>query len=321
METVNQSVVFELDANNSAGSPFSVESNGSILVSGVLDYETNSSLAIHIRGTEGNRTLVNQYVVSILDVNESQPPVVQPDPFEFNATALSVSEDALVGTEVGYVYRTSGDLNQSVVFELDANNSAGSPFSVESNGSILVSGVLDYETNSSLAIHIRGTEGNRTLVNQYVVSILDVNETQPPVVQPDPFEFNATALSVSEDALVGTEVGYVYRTSGDVNQSVVFELDANNSAGSPFSVESNGSILVSGVLDYETNSSLAIHIRGTEGNRTLVNQYVVSILDVNETQPPVVQPDPFEFNATVSVCPKMHWLEQKSDMFIERVEI
>ena len=159
--------------------------------------------------------LVNQYVVSILDVNESVPPVVQPDPFEFNATALSVSEDALVGTEVGYVYRTSGDLNQSVVFELDANNSAGSPFSVESNGSILVSGVLDYETNSSLAIHIRGTEGNRTLVNQYVVSILDVNESVPPVVQPDPFEFNATALSVSEDALVGTEVGYVYRTSGD----------------------------------------------------------------------------------------------------------
>ena len=66
-----------------------------------MDYETNSSLAIHIRGTEGNRTSVNQYVVSILDVNESVPPVVQPDPFEFNATALSVSEDALVGTEVG----------------------------------------------------------------------------------------------------------------------------------------------------------------------------------------------------------------------------
>ena len=53
-------------------------------------------------------------------------------------------------------------------------------------------------------------------VNQYVVSVLDVNETLPPVVQPDPFEFNATALSVSEDALVGTEVGYVYRTSGDL---------------------------------------------------------------------------------------------------------
>ena len=139
-------------------------------------------------------------------------------------------------------------------------------------------------------------------VNQYVVSILDVNESVPPVVQPDPFEFNATALSVPEDALVGTEVGYVYRTSGDVNQSVLFELDANNSAGSPFSVDSNGSILVSGVLDYETNSSLAIHIRGTEGNRTLVNQYVVSILDVNESVPPVVQPDPFEFNATRAQC-------------------
>ena len=182
-------MVFELDANNSAGSPFSVESNGSILVSGVLDYETNSSLAIHIRGTEGNRTLVNQYVVSVLDVNETLPPVVQPDPFEFNATAAQCVRRC-IGWNRGRV-RLSNEwrpVNQSVVFELDANNSAGSPFSVESNGLILVSGVLDYETNSSLAIHIRGTEGNRTLVNQYVVSILDVNE------------------SVPEDALVGTEV-------------------------------------------------------------------------------------------------------------------
>ena len=38
------------------------------------------------------------------------PRLFKPDPFEFNATALSVPEDALVGTEVGYVYRTSGDL-------------------------------------------------------------------------------------------------------------------------------------------------------------------------------------------------------------------
>jgi uncharacterized repeat protein (TIGR02543 family) len=45
--------------------------------------------------------------------------IIEPDPFEFNATVLSISEDVSVGTEVGYVYRTSGDLNQSVVYALE----------------------------------------------------------------------------------------------------------------------------------------------------------------------------------------------------------
>ena len=82
-------MVFELDANNSAGSHISVESNGSILVFCVLEYDTKRSSPFSLRDTDAYRTQVNQYVVNILDVNESVPPVVQPDPFEFNATVLS----------------------------------------------------------------------------------------------------------------------------------------------------------------------------------------------------------------------------------------
>jgi hypothetical protein len=105
-------------------------------------------------------------------------------PFEFTATVLSVSEDAEIGREIGYVYRTSGDQNQSVVFSLEYDGFTSS-FNVESNGSILVAKELDYESNTTLPITIKGTEGNRTQVHQFIVSILDVNESEPPISEPD----------------------------------------------------------------------------------------------------------------------------------------
>ena len=66
------------------------------------------------------------------------------------------------------------------------------------------------------------------------------------------------------------------------DESVSFSLEHNGSGVSPFSVESNGSILVAGSLDYEQNASHLIRIRGTEGNQSLVRGFEIKILDVFE---------------------------------------
>ena len=46
-------------------------------------------------GKEGNRTLVKQFTVTVLDVNESTLPVVEPEPFDFNATLLEIRKFSL----------------------------------------------------------------------------------------------------------------------------------------------------------------------------------------------------------------------------------
>ena len=133
--------------------------------------------------------MVKQFTVTVLDVNESTPPVlVEPAPFDFNASVLSVSEDAEVGTEIGYVYRVSGDLNKAVEFSLELDGYESS-FSVDNNGSIMVATGLDYEINASLPLTILGRKGNRTLVKQFTINVLDVDESTPPVVEPAPFDF------------------------------------------------------------------------------------------------------------------------------------
>ena len=71
-------------------------------------------------------------------------------------------EDAEVGTEIGHVYRVSGDLNNTVEFFLELDGYESS-FSVDNNGSIMVATGLDYESNASLPLTILGREGNRTL--------------------------------------------------------------------------------------------------------------------------------------------------------------
>ena len=220
-----------------------------------LDYESNASLPLAILGREGNRTLVKQFTVTVLDVNESLP-VVEPAPFDFNASVLTVYEDAGVGTEIGHVYRVSGDLNNTVEFSLELDGYESS-FSVDNNGSIMVA-TLDYESNASLPLAILGREGNRTLVKQFTVTVLDVNESTLPVVEPAPFDFNASVLTVYEDAGVGTEIGHVYRVSGDLNNTVEFSLELDGYESS-FSVDNNGSIMVATGLDYESNASLPLN--------------------------------------------------------------
>ena len=99
-----------------------------------------------------------------MDVNESTPPVVEPAPFDFNASVLTVYEDAGVGTEIGHVYRVSGDLNNTVEFSLESDGYESS-FSVDNNGSIMVATGLDYESNASLPLTILGRKETEPWLN------------------------------------------------------------------------------------------------------------------------------------------------------------
>ena len=51
-----------------------------------------------------------------------------------------------MGTEIGHVYRVSGDLNKAVEFSLELDGYESS-FSVDNNGSIMVA-QIDYESNA-----------------------------------------------------------------------------------------------------------------------------------------------------------------------------
>ena len=277
---LNRSVVYTLE-NDGFTSSFSVESNGSILVASELDYESNTSLPITILGTEGNRTLVKEFTVSIIDVNETEPPVEEPDPFEFNATVLSVAEDAPVGTVIGYIYPVSENDDEPVVFSLEQNET-NYPILVQSTGTVVVYSTLDFERNASYLISVRGTQGEQSMVRSFPVEVLDIDESQPIDPGIPSFAFDATALSIKENSVVGTSPGHVFRTSGNLDLNVSYYFEGQLGNGFPFVLDENGSIFLSGYLDYENKSSYLVHIRGQEGERAVLRQFVISVEDVFE---------------------------------------
>ena len=72
--------------------------------------------------------MVHDFVIEVMDVYEA--------PFDFNATALMISEDAPIDSLVGNFYQTSGDRNVSVTYQIEgASNQL--PFAIVGGGDLI----------------------------------------------------------------------------------------------------------------------------------------------------------------------------------------
>ena len=192
---MNESVSFDLVHDPaSLPLPFRLESNGSLITVAELDFEEKASYPIEIRGwTSEGESAIHSFTISVVDVYE--------EAFNFNASVLEVSEDALIGTEVGHIYQSHGDFNANVSFDLVHDPaSTPLPFRLESNGSLITVAELDFEENTSYPIEIRGwTSEGESAIHSFTVSVVDVYE--------EVFDFNASELEVYEEARFGTDVG------------------------------------------------------------------------------------------------------------------
>ena len=254
--------------------PFRLDTNGSLSLIRELDYEKNASYEIEVSAwADGNENKIRSFVIEVLDVYEA--------PFDFNATALSVLENEPIGTLVGSVFQSSGKLDGPVSYLFDYPATQNPPpFMIESNGSVITNELLDFESQSSYAVTISAnTDSGEMATHEYVIEVLDVYEA--------PFDFNATVFRVSEDATIGTAVGSVFQTSGKMDVSVVYGLEYPQTQNPPpFILEGNGTLVSTGMLDFETMPSYVISIRGiTSGGETAIYDFTVEVLDVDELPP------------------------------------
>ena len=192
-----------------------------------------------------------------------------------------MAEDAPVGTVIGYIYPVSENDDEPVVFSLEQNET-NYPILVQSTGTVVVYSTLDFERNASYLISVRGTQGEQSMVRSFPVEVLDIDESQPIDPGIPSFAFDATALSIKENSVVGTSPGHVFRTSGNLDLNVSYYFEGQLGNGFPFVLDENGSIFLSGYLDYENKSSYLVHIRGQEGERAVLRQFVISVEDVFE---------------------------------------
>ena len=214
--------------------------------------------------------------IKLIDVNEK--PKITTD-------SVDVKENVEKGTVVDTIKATDPDVYDSVLTYTLVEDKSGC-FEVSERGVITVKvdncPALDYEKNHELPITVKVTdngtdgEGDNTLsdTKTIIVKITDVNE-KPDI--PD------QAITVSEDAKIGTEVGEIEATDPDTSKAygtLTYELVEESET---FEVKEDGTIILKDSLDYEKDSIYTIKVRVTDGELSDTATVTIKIGNVIET--------------------------------------
>jgi len=278
--------------------PFEVDMNtGVVTVVGSLNSEQIQSYiifaeAFSTRSLFSPRSGFLNITVNITDENES-PPV-----FDSPLYAFNVSENIPISSTLVTFTASDSDINnQGFVFSLSqANFSSTFPFRVDSNGDLVVGGIVDYESSTFYSFEVLVTDipprgmvplqGSATVT----ITVLDLNDNPP--------EFIGTpyVTSVNETAPNGSVVlNIASRDIDSFNNNAVFYL-ARGLEGTPFCLYENHTFIevcnpqLLTSIEQE-NVIFVVTILATNpapsGTLTTSTQANISVILVNENAPDV----------------------------------
>ena len=271
---------------DNTGNIFAIDNNGVITVSGVIDYETTSSYTLRITASDGiNDSAAEDVVINVNNIDEVAPVVT-------TGQSFNVNENAANATVVGTV--TATDAEGAVSGFNIVSGNTNNVFSIASNGTITVSGAIDYESTTSYTLSLTATDGiNTSTAVNVTISVNDVNDVAPVIVPPQGF-------TIDENSSNGTIVGTV--AASDVDSTVTgFNVTSGNT-NNAFAISSNGVFTVSGPIDYETTNIFTLTITATDGiNVSNAIDVVININDVNDIAPVIVPPQVFTLDENIGI--------------------
>jgi Leucine-rich repeat (LRR) protein len=234
--------------------------DGNLVTKEKLDYETHQRYKVKIRVTDSEgASFVGSVIVEVEDENE--PPI------SLNVTLNEVSEDAEVGSYIGYLVGEDPEpfgmldyyIQENPYFELHAE-------------SIAVKSKLDFETANSIKIKVwvSDIEG-LSLEKEIVINVKDVNER--------PTEIILSTNNVAEDCEIGQSVIKLTAIDQDIDDNHVFRINENPD----FSLVGS-EIIVKRKFDFENEISYKVMLTVTDrGNLSFEKEFDINITDVNES--------------------------------------
>ena len=239
--------------------------SGSIRTTQLLDYESIPSYTLTVLVSDNGlpTPLIDTTIVliSLSDVNEAPPTFLSPTYF------VSVSENAVVGTPVGYFIAVDSDSSSVLQYSLSGGEGY---FDVDMlEGTVYVSSPL---TTGNYVLTLEAIDDDHvTNVTIHVTVVpLSLALTAPLFSQP------AYLFAVSETAAITSAVGEI----GSINAEVVGGLDT-------FGIDVNGSLILIGHLDYETTPTYILNVKVTYSSTepSLFAMVTVRVLDENDNAP------------------------------------
>ena len=280
-------IIYEMDGNL----PFTIikesPTTGYLVTSATLDMETKSSYSIFINIKDRAQNIGNtlNIIVEIQDINDNNPIFTPSGMYQFNVQE-SNSTTNTVGTVSANdldVTQVNKDVRYSIVRDGHNNRIDVNPIT----GVITINGAIDFEQTKNFEFTVIATDTaipdqlKRKVAESVFVTVIDVNDNKPKFTNlQDP-------LYVKENTPVGHNIFIVSATDEDSGDGG--KISFSSTMTSPFNITSDGKIMVTSQLDYETRTlpySMVI-VAADAGTPSLsqVQTLSISVVNVNDNKP------------------------------------
>ena len=233
---------------------FTLETDGTLKIAAVLDYETKAGYTIRVRTTDsGGLWTEEAFTITTTDVNDQ--------PTDLSLSNSCVVENQPVGTVVGTFSTTDADPGDTHTYALveGAGAEDNDSFTLETDGTLKTAEVFDYDTKAGYTIRVRTTDQGGLWTEQALtITIAEVNE--------QPTDVSLSDSTVPENQPVGTVVGTFSTTdpnSVDAHTYTLVEGTGDDDNDS-FTLETDGTLKTAAVFDYETKAAYTIRVRTTD---------------------------------------------------------
>ena len=259
--------------------PFSIHSiTGIVSLLGPLDYETRSFYSLRVQALDiGTFSHTSEATLEIQVINEND----NLPQFSQTLHTASVSEDATMSTPVISLHCYDLDMDK-LNYSINAGLKNTNAFSISSDGILLVSDQLDFETTSFYSLSVQCSDGRDTVYSIAQVSITNVNEFTP--------TFNQTryTVSVRESLTFGFVILSVSAVDRDANSlgEITYSLVGGNTQQTFGILSTMGTVFLMDSLDYETTPTYSLILFATDRDghvgRTDLD---IQVININDNSP------------------------------------
>lgn len=281
--------------------PFSIDSSGSLLVSGSLDRETKDTYTFQIR-----------VACVLLDTSQNPPRPIELNGFadvnvviedvneapEFDQTFYSdsIAENSPVNTTLTSIVlqATDDDIGNNGEVRYRIRNPESVPFAIKpASGELFLKGELDYETKKSYAFTVEAYDlGSPSLSDTVVivVVVIDVNDSPPQFeCGQNNSSSNSTCVyyrDVPENNQVGQTIITLMATDVDQASNITYIISNSPS----FTINSaTGEVQASQSLDREKVAHFNLTVTALDGGFSTQAILIMNITDVNDNAPVFTQ--------------------------------
>jgi cyclophilin family peptidyl-prolyl cis-trans isomerase len=237
-----------------------------------FDYAAKNSYSIRVRTTDQGGLWTEKALT--IHVTNSLAPA------DISLSAATVAENAAVGTVVGALTTAAPDSSGSpYTYSLVSGTGDTDNVSFEIAGSALKTKIVpNFETKAAYSVRMRTTDKNGLWTEKvFAISVTNVNET--------PSSLALSNATVAENLAIGGTVGTFSTTDPDTANTFTYSFVSGTSGAdnAKFTIDSNGVLKTSALLNYETQSSYSILVRSTDqGGLATDKSFTIAVTNVNE---------------------------------------